>query len=63
MSTSSSTPLMPVVEAWPECSGCGTAYVLRWSFRFTGDMEWEWLWQRDCKHRGKSPDPVIRTAV
>lgn len=51
------TEVMPRIEVWPACPTCEAAYVLRRSISVSTGR-WEWLWQRDCKH--KSP-PVARS--
>lgn len=51
---------MPEVKAYPKCSECGTAFVLRLCFHFgAGDLGHGWLWQRDCKHKKAEPETVI----
>jgi hypothetical protein len=37
-------------EAWPACSHCLTPWVVRRCITL-GDGNWEWVWQRDCKHK------------
>lgn len=44
--------------AWPACSECNTAYVLRRAILFTSGTKGKgaeinegWVWQRDCKHK------------
>jgi hypothetical protein len=44
----------PNPTAWPACSQCNAAYVLRRCLRF-GTGGFEWLWQRDCKHKYAEP--------
>jgi hypothetical protein len=36
--------------AWPVCSACGMAYVLRRAVVVGSGPEWiwQWIWQRDC---------------
>ena len=51
--------LNPQPRAWPRCSECKTAYVLRLALMFdsrTRTMSSEWMWQRDCKHRKAEPE-------
>lgn len=49
--------LNPQPRAWPCCSTCNTAYVLRRALVFAvakskrSTLASEWIWQRDCKHR------------
>lgn len=48
--------LNPQPSAWPQCSECKTAYVLRRALTFSASgrrmsLASEWTWQRDCKHR------------
>lgn len=53
----------PKPKAWPQCSECKTAYVLRRAIVFSGrngsrrmHISTEWVWQRDCKHRKAAPE-------
>lgn len=48
-----SDDLTPAPAAWPECSECGVAYVLRHCITFTDG--YRWLWQRDCGHEKAEP--------
>lgn len=51
--------LNPQPRAWPRCSECKTAYVLRLALMFDSHiktMSNEWMWQRDCKHRKAEPE-------
>lgn len=41
----------PNPRCWPECSECGVAYVLRNCVTFGAELKYQWLWQRDCKHK------------
>ncbi len=47
----------PEVKVWPVCDApdCETPYILRRCMTFTAtDLNYEWLWQRDCKHKKAS---------
>lgn len=48
----------PQPDVWPECGTCSVPFALRRSFIFTGGGRHEWLWHRECKHKGK---PVLMT--
>jgi hypothetical protein len=55
------TDAMPVVGVYPRCSECQLAYVLRLCMRLstaTASLTSEWLWQRDCKHKGAAAELV-----
>lgn len=52
-----------IPKAWPQCSDCKAAYVLRRAIVFASKpgprkatMRHEWVWQRDCKHRRAAPE-------
>lgn len=54
-------------QAWPVCSECNTAYVLRRAILFTtgtkgkkSEINEGWAWQRDCKH--KKAEAVLQRA-
>ena len=49
---SDDTPTVDVVV--PVCATCGVPYVLRVSYVMTGGGRREWLYHRDCKHRGQA---------
>jgi hypothetical protein len=49
----------PNPVAWPKCSQCDVAFVLRRMLSLS--QGWLWLWQRDCKH--KSAETVIEQLV
>lgn len=49
--------VQPNPSTWPECSECGTAWVLRRALSMS--KGWMWVWQRDCRH--KRAEPVIHT--
>lgn len=54
----------PQPTAWPRCSLCKAAFVLRRAIVFsTKRCAWvsEWAWWRDCKHRRS--DAEIERAV
>lgn len=54
----------PKIKAYPYCSSCGRAYVLRLSLAFLPQArKWleEWLWVRDCKH--KKAEPLLFSAT
>lgn len=39
---------------WPVCPECKTPCVLRHCLSFASNyLDIKWLWQRDCKHKGK----------
>lgn len=55
------------IKAYPKCSECDTAYVLRKAFVFhttsgkgtkKATLNEEWVWQRDCKHKKATPKLV-----
>lgn len=46
-----SGPYQPTPTVWPRCSECDVDYVLRRCFVFNGRTGYDWLWQRDCKHK------------
>lgn len=52
-----------IPKAWPQCSDCKAAYVLRRAIVFASKpgsrkatIRPEWVWQRDCKHRRAAPE-------
>ena len=52
--------LNPQPRAWPACSECGVAFVLRRAVTFKTlpkslIVAEEWVWQRDCKHKKAKP--------
>ena len=44
--------ITPDPEVWPVCTECHVPAVLRRMMVLgAGSTHWEWLWQRDCKHK------------
>jgi hypothetical protein len=54
----------PQPKTWPACSDCMAPYVLRRAISFQppvrgtkqkkakkGEIDFQWIWQRDCKHK------------
>ena len=53
-----SAPVDTQPKVYPKCPECGNAWVLRRAINlFTGDGVW--IWQRDCKHGRRKPEPVL----
>lgn len=54
------------IGAFPACSECGLAWVLRRSMTVdmssgTGVFAEKWVWQRDCKHK-KAPPEIVEAS-
>jgi hypothetical protein len=45
-----SDEINPNPRAWPVCSHCEVAFVLRRLLSFSSGS-FIWAWQRDCKHK------------
>lgn len=58
MGVTVTAPIDPQPRVYPKCPECDTPWVLRHAVNlFTGDGAW--VWQRDCKHGRRKPEPVL----